>query len=147
MSRLWLGVAALMLLPVAVLCEEPSQTATGVTVVGVQSLERPRSVVYLGKEVPVYTYDKLYDVAVRVGDNVIIGRFYPPTDYFPGAWKKGTAVRARVDKHFLYLRRNDVEEERLPIQRRFTWQQWLHGVPPGTLSPTDIPASVPQPLR
>jgi len=63
---------------------------------------------------PVFTYD----LSVRVGDTVLVGRYQSATDYVPGTWAAGSFAQVRTDKHRMYLKGPSSEEFVLSVLAR-----------------------------
>jgi hypothetical protein len=76
------------------------------TIVRAEQKARDRVLLYL-VDTPIYQQDPYFEVAVRMGDLVVVGERDPEHKWevLPVDWTPGAAVQGRVDKHHLYLRR------------------------------------------
>ena len=76
------------------------------TIVRAEQKTRDRVLLYL-VDTPIYREEPYFEVAVRVGDRIVVGERDPEHKWevLPADWKPGAVVQGRMDKHHLYLRR------------------------------------------
>jgi len=69
---------------------------------------------------PVTQDDPYYEVMVQVKDMIYVGEYTPrhSADILPQAWKPGSDVKARIEKHYMYLKRPDGGELQFAISTR-----------------------------
>jgi hypothetical protein len=61
-----------------------------------------------------------FEVTVELGEMRYVANYTPrhAEEELPEAWKAGAAVQARVEKHFIYLKRQDGSELQFVIARK-----------------------------
>ncbi len=89
------------------------------TIIRAEVKTRDRVLLYL-VNTPIYQEDPYFEVAVRAGDQVLIGERDPEKklEILPLDWKPGALVLGRADKHHLFLKRPDGTEMKFIITRR-----------------------------
>ena len=89
------------------------------TIIRAEVKTRDRVLLYL-VNTPIYQQDPYFEVAVRAGDQILIGERDPEKKWemLPFDWKPGAAVLGRADKHHLFLKRPDGTEMKFIITRR-----------------------------
>ena len=89
-----------------------------VTIISAEEKTRDR-IVYWVVNTPLYVEDPFFIVVVEAGDYTLTAERDPDPKFevLPN-WRPGEAVRARIVKHNLYLRRRDGSEMRFVIVKR-----------------------------
>lgn len=82
----------------------------------VQQRYRDRVLLYQ-VNTPIMTQDPYITIMVSVNGTDYAGEFLPQhhQEMFPSFWKPDEAVQVRIDKHFLYLKREDGSEAKFVI--------------------------------
>jgi hypothetical protein len=82
----------------------------------IQQHERDKVQLYI-VNTPIMTEEPYFTIAVDVNGIRCEGEFLPHTmrEFFPGLWSPGDEVELRVDKHFMYLKREDGSEAKFLI--------------------------------
>jgi hypothetical protein len=85
-------------------------------ILGLQQHERDRVQLYI-VNTPIMTEDPYFTIAVDVNGMRYEGEFLPHSmrEFLPGFWTAGESVLLRVDKHFMYLKREDGSEAKFLI--------------------------------
>jgi hypothetical protein len=85
-------------------------------ILGLQQHERDRVEFYI-VNTPIMTEDSYFTIAVDVNGIRYEGEFLPHTtrEFFPGFSTAGESVVLRLDKHFMYLKREDGSEAKFLI--------------------------------
>jgi hypothetical protein len=85
----------------------------------IQQKSKDRVDMYL-VNTPVTTAVPYFEVTVELGDTDYVAEYTPRHDSeeLPEAWKSGTDVKARVEKHHLFLQRSDGTEMPWIITKR-----------------------------
>jgi hypothetical protein len=85
-------------------------------ILGLQQHERDRVQLYI-VNTPIMTEDPYFTIAVDVNGMRYEGEFLPHTmrEFSPGFWNAGESVVLRLDKHFMYLKREDGSEAKFLI--------------------------------
>ena len=115
--RMW-GLLTWLLVLVAAASAQPKAKIyqTG-TILSVQKQEA-NGVSYGTNDAPLRNAVFTYDVSVKVGDTVVVGRYQSAVDYLPDNWAEGNSVEVRIDKHRMYLKGPSVEDSELRIVSR-----------------------------
>jgi hypothetical protein len=89
------------------------------TLTDVQQKSKDRVDLYL-VNTPVTTPVPYFEVTVELGEMRYVANYTPrhAEEELPEAWKAGAAVQARVEKHFIYLKRQDGSELQFVIARK-----------------------------
>lgn len=130
------GILLIVLCSLALAAEEPFVKGT---VVAVYPREQINDVNWIDKSIPAYSYIPAYDIAIEVGGEVSVVRWYPPTEFYPSIWKPGREIEVQPGKHSVVLRREAGEEVRLPVISRESAEKW-HNNPPSPPSEVLPPA-------
>ena len=106
-------LALLIALPALHAVEKPFAPAK---ILDIQQKARTRVLYYL-VNTPVTQDDPYYEVSVQIGGMTYIGEYTPrhAAEVLPEDWKTDTVVQARVEKHYLYLKRPSGGEVQLVI--------------------------------
>lgn len=109
---------AVVLLPCLYAVERSYQTAT---LVGVQQKHRSRVLYYI-VNTPVTQEDPFYQVSVQLKSTIYEGEYTPrhAEESLPSNWKPGASIEARIEKHFMFLKRPDGSELRFVIVKRIS---------------------------
>ena len=85
----------------------------------IQQHERDKIQLYL-VNTPIMTEEPYFTMAVDVNGIRYDGEFLPHTlrEFFPGLWSPGDSVVLRLDKHFMYVKRENGSEARFLIVDR-----------------------------
>ncbi len=85
-------------------------------IVDIQQHERDKVQLYI-VNTPIMTEEPYFTIAVDVNGIRCEGEFLPHTmrEFFPGLWSPGENVELRLDKHFMYLKREDGSEAKFLI--------------------------------
>jgi hypothetical protein len=77
-------------------------------------------VLYYIVNTPVTKDEPYYEISVQLGDTVYVGRYSPrhSGDTLPDEWTEEGSVPARVDSHYLYLKKPSGVEVQLVITKR-----------------------------
>ncbi len=113
-----LAVVVVLLLPCLYAVERSYQTAT---LVGVQQKHRSRVLYYI-VNTPVTQEDPFYQVSVQLKSTIYEGEYTPrhAEESLPGNWKPGASIQARIEKHFMFLKRPDGSELQFVIVKRIS---------------------------
>ena len=108
--------AALLAVSAAYAAEHKYSTAK---IVDVQSKTRDKVNMYL-VNTPVTTEVPYFEITVRLNQTDYIAEFTPrhEDEQLPAEWIAGADVSARVEKHYLFLKRSDGTELRWTITKR-----------------------------
>jgi hypothetical protein len=112
----FLGLIAITLLFAGL---SAAQTYQQGTVLDIQA-KGARSAVHKATDAPPPADVAAYDVTVRIGDRVYVGRYEHASNYVPGNWQVGKPVEVRVGKHKhrIYLKNVAGKEVALAIVTR-----------------------------
>jgi hypothetical protein len=85
-------------------------------IVDVQQRSRERVQLYV-VNTPIVREDPYVTMSVEVGGTRYDGEFLPSSGHelFPGRWKTDESVQLRIEKHFMYLKREDGSEGKFLI--------------------------------
>ena len=85
-------------------------------IVDLEQRTRDRVQMYL-VNTPIMTEDPYITIAINANGTRYEGEFLPGSrhELFPGFWKIHETVQLRVDKHFMYLKREDGSEAKFLI--------------------------------
>lgn len=85
-------------------------------ILGLQQHERDRVQLYI-VNTPIMSEDPYFTLAVDVNGMRYEGEFLPHSmrEFTPGFWNAGENVVLRLDKHFMYLKREDGSEAKFLI--------------------------------
>ncbi|HST09996.1 MAG TPA: hypothetical protein VLL05_06450 [Terriglobales bacterium] len=86
----------------------------------IQQRERDKIQLYI-VNTPIMTEEPYFTMAVDVNGIRYEGEFLPRSmrEFFPGLWSPGDSVVLRLDKHFMYVKREDGSEARFLIVDKF----------------------------
>lgn len=86
------------------------------TILELRQLERDRVQLYI-VNTPIMTEEPYFTIAVDVNGMRYEGELLPhtPHEILPGFWKTDEDVQVRLDKHFMYLKREDGSEAKFLI--------------------------------
>jgi len=114
----FLLAVVLVLFPCLYAVERSYQTAT---LVGVQQKHRSRVLYYI-VNTPVTQEDPFYQVSVQLKNTIYEGEYTPrhAEESLPGNWKPGASIQARIEKHFMFLKRPDGSELQFVIVKRIS---------------------------
>jgi hypothetical protein len=89
-------------------------------VLEIQQHERDKVQLYI-VNTPIMSEEPYFTMAVDVNGIRYEGEFLPHTmrEFFPGLWSPGDSVVLRLDKHFMYVKREDASEARFLIVDKF----------------------------
>jgi hypothetical protein len=89
------------------------------TILEIRELERDRVQLYI-VNTAITTEEPYYTIAVDVNGTRYEGEYLPHNlrEMLPGFWKPDASVVLRVDKHFMYLKREDGSEAKFLILKR-----------------------------
>jgi hypothetical protein len=109
----------LLLVGVGASCFAVESGYQALTIVRAEQKTRDRVLLYL-VDTPIYQEDPYFEVAVRAGDQVLVGQRDPEKKWemLPVNWKRGATVWGRADKHHLYLQCPDGTDMRFLIVHR-----------------------------
>jgi hypothetical protein len=104
------------------------------TIVDVQEKVHTR-VLYYVVDTPITRDDPYFEVQIQIRDTVYTGEYTPrhAVDHPPTAWKFGSEVQLRLEKHTMSLKRPDGEEMEFMVTRHAT-------APPFTEAPQPTPS-------
>ena len=117
--RRWILLAVMVCLGLQASLLAVEGTYFPLTIVRAEVKTRDR-VVYWQVNTPIYHEDPYFEVAVRIGETLVVGQRDPDPRHetLPAAWKAGVEVPGRVDKRHLYLQRPNGSEVRFIITHR-----------------------------
>jgi hypothetical protein len=109
---LLLGLAAL-----PAFCALRARYETG-KIVAVEQKTRTRVLYYL-VNTAVEKEEPYYEISVQVGDMIYTGEYSPrhATDSPPDDWTPGASVEAKIDKHYVFIKRPYEDDLRLLTSR------------------------------
>jgi hypothetical protein len=86
------------------------------TILQVRQQERERVQLYI-VNTPIMTVEPYFTIAVEVNGTRYEGEFLPHTSHemLPSFWKADESVQLRVERHFLFLKREDGSEVKFLI--------------------------------
>jgi hypothetical protein len=86
------------------------------TILELRQQERDRVQLYI-VNTPIMTEEPYFTIAVGVNGMRYEGEFLPrtPHEMLPGFWKTDEDVQVRLEKHFMYLKREDGSEAKFLI--------------------------------
>jgi len=114
----FLLAVVVVLLPCLYAVERSYQTAT---LVDAQQKHRSRVLYYI-VNTPVTQEDPFYQVSVQLKNTIYVGEYTPrhAEESLPGNWKPGESLQARIEKHFMFLKRPDGSELQFVIVKRIS---------------------------
>jgi hypothetical protein len=85
-------------------------------IVEIQQRERDKVQLYI-VNTPIMIAEPYFTITVDVNGVRCEGEFLPHSmrEFFPGQWSPGDDVELRLDKHFMYLKREDGSEAKFLI--------------------------------
>jgi hypothetical protein len=77
-------------------------------ILDIRQQKRDRVLLYI-VNTPIMTEDAYFTISVEVNGTRYEGEFLPrtPHEMLPGLWTADESVQVRLDKHFMYLKRED----------------------------------------
>jgi hypothetical protein len=86
------------------------------TIVEIRQQERDRIQLYI-VNTPILTEEPYFTIAIDVNGMRYEGEFLPHTSHemLPGFWKADENVQLRIEKHFMFLKREDGSEVKFLI--------------------------------
>lgn len=86
------------------------------TIVTIQEHTRDRVLLYQ-VNTPIMTEDPYITVSVNLNGTIYDGEFLPGRrgELFPSQWQSEDTIMVRIEKHFMYLRREDGSESKFLI--------------------------------
>lgn len=105
-----------VLLLIAVIAYGVERTYISGRILEVQQRTRDRVQLYV-VNTPIITEDPYVTIAVDVNGTLYEGEFLPASrhELFPSFWKSDEMVALRLEKHFMYLKREDGSEAKFLI--------------------------------